>query len=247
MSALIISRMFMITTMIKCECASLLHGSNDGFFYLSYTFWNGKDDAGYYMRVGGLGNFGYHFMIVPFIYFSLTTLFPTANTMLALQYVYNMSINTRVLILSQISFLCSNIYCATMCQVYFTTWIPRSHFKLLCPKQNTEFMLPPFKFYPTRKLILLYCHPTASPAKTWASSQGGLFHFHLLFRTCTKPVIFTSKTYFQTRHLFFLLLFFHPATCLSGWWPCRMVLAYLLSFHRVCITSFHQSCSNWLL
>lgn len=47
-----------------------------------------------------LGNFSNHIMIVTFIYFPLL-LFPTANTMLVLQYVYNITINTRVFILSQ--------------------------------------------------------------------------------------------------------------------------------------------------
>lgn len=101
-------------------------------------------------------------------------------------------------------------------------------------------MLPPFKFYPTRKLILLYCHPTASPAKTWASCQGGLFHFHLLFRTFKKPVIFTSKIYPNQTFVFPLTFLSTQPHAPLDCGPAEAVLSYLLAFHQGQV-SFHTT------
>lgn len=155
------------------------------------------------MRTGGWLSF----YDCAFHIFLLTLLSLTASTMPVIQYVYNITINTRVLIWFYISSLCSNIHCAKICQVYFTTWIPRSHFKLLCPKQNTEFRVRPFKFYPTRILILLYCRPTAPPAKTWASSREDIF-ISICYSELAQNLSFLLPKSTQTRHFFFLLLFF---------------------------------------
>lgn len=94
-------------------------------------------------------------------------------------------------------------------------------------------MLPPFKFYPTRKLILLYCRPTASPAKTWASSREDIF-ISICYSELAQNLSFLLPKYTQTRHLFFLLLFlfFQPHAPLDSG-PAEAVLSYLLSFPQV--------------
>lgn len=78
-------------------------------------------------------------------------------------------------------------------------------------------MLLPFKFYPTRKLILLYCRPTALPAKTWASSREDIF-ISICYSELAQNLSFLLPKYTQTRHLFFLLLFF-SSNHMPPWTP----------------------------